>query len=135
VEYVLRKIKLIVLLGLVTLLSEAALAQEFGQPTGTWTDRMDRATSGAAASVLLHLGCTGQAGAAQAVSKASKRLGTLSQEVGASFGVAQSAVWAYAYDAYSLKVKAIWSANAGHACTDLGRLRDLAASTGFATPD
>lgn len=110
----------------VILVSNGAWAQE-------WTPRFDLLTAGAAASVIMTHICSGSEAAKQAAQSASRRLQEEANDM-ASYGVDPAKAYEYSSDSYSMKIKAMWQANATLGCSDLERLKNIAQYTGFSTP-
>lgn len=99
-----------------------------------WTARFDLLTAGAAASVITYQICKGGGAGKQAAERASQRLAAEANNM-SRLGIPAATAYNYSSDSYSLKIKAMWQANASSSCSDLKRLRDIAASTGFDLPN
>lgn len=90
------------------------------------TRALDNITSGAAARAVLALRC--ENARFESVSRAVQQ--RMDARVGEATGQPVAAK-AYARDAASMKYKAMVAANQGMSCSDLGRLREIAAENGF----
>lgn len=111
----------------------SAQAQNVNQGTGTWQEKMDKLTAGAAASVVSFQICEDADAATKAANDASDRL-AVKTRLYTNQDVGSDTIWDYARDAYGIKVRAFLASNAGASCAQVGRLRELAASTGFKVP-
>lgn len=95
-----------------------------------WQARFDLLTAGAAASVMLHHICVGQAASKRAAEDAAVKL----QREALETGQVSSAVQ-YAQESYRLKLRAFEMSTSGQRCgVELARLVRLAESQGFAVP-
>lgn len=108
-------------------------AQDFNKAPSTWQEHLDLHTSGAAASIVLHLRCADEYSQNEALQAVGQRISQIIDSL-RSLGAEEAPARTYANSAYRTKVAAIWQSSSSVQCTELTRLKDLARYLGYPLP-
>jgi len=111
----------------------SAFSQDWSREPQTWQEHVDRQTTAAASSSVVHARCSGASSGKAAKEQSGERLGRVLGRLVQS-GVSPAEVQAYAEESYRLKILALWQSTNGTPCAELTRLRDLARSSGYPLP-
>lgn len=115
------------------LCTSPVLAQDFNRAPSTWQEHLDLQTSGAAASIILHLRCADDESQKQALEVVGQRLAQIIDSL-RSLGAEEAPARSYASNAYRTKMAALWQSSSSSRCTELQRLQDLARYLGYPLP-